>query len=193
VPIGAWVLREACMQGRRWIDAGIRPLSVVVNMTARQLRHGSLAAEVRAALEASGLPPESLLIEVPETALRQIPEQLEDNFAGVAATGARLGVDDFGTGYASLPMLQHLRASAVCIDRKLVSGVPVDAERTGLARALIALARGLNFDVVAKGVETHAQREFLAEAGCRVCQGDLFAAPGPADEIEPFLRARRAA
>jgi diguanylate cyclase (GGDEF)-like protein/PAS domain S-box-containing protein len=193
VPIGAWALREACAQGRRWIDAGIQPLSVVVNMSARQLRHGSLAAEVRSALEASGLPAEALLIEVPETLLRQIPEQLEENFAGVAATGARLGVDDFGTGYASLPMLQHMRASAVCIDRRLVAGVPVDTERAGLAKALIALARGLNFDVVAKGVETQAQRDFLVEAGCRVCQGDLFALPGPADEIEPFLRARRAA
>ena len=193
VPIGAWVLREACMQGRRWIDSGIKPLSVVVNITARQLRHGSLADEVRAALNASALPAESLLIEVPETLLRQLPEQLEENFAGVAATGARLGIDDFGTGYASLPMLQHVRASAVCIDRKLVAGVPVDAERAGLAKALIALARGLNFDVVAKGVETNAQREFLAEAGCRVFQGDLFATPGPADEIEPVLRARRAA
>jgi EAL domain-containing protein (putative c-di-GMP-specific phosphodiesterase class I) len=190
VPIGAWVLREACMQGRRWLDAGIKPLTVVVNITARQLRHASLATEVRAALEASALPPESLLIEVPETLLRQMPEQLEENFAGVAATGARLGVDDFGTGYASLPMLQHVRASAVCIDRKLVAGLPVDAERAGLAKALITLARGLNFDVVAKGVETHAQRDFLAEAGCRVFQGDLFASPGPAGEIEPLLRAR---
>ena len=193
VPIGSWVLREACMQGRRWLDAGIKPLSIVVNMTARQLRHGSLADEVRAALRASALPPDSLLIEVPETLLRQIPEQLEENFADVAATGARLGVDDFGTGYASLPMLQHVRASGVCIDRKLVAGVPVDAERAGLAKALIALARGLNFDVVAKGVETQAQRDFLAEAGCRVFQGDLFAAPGPADEVERFLRGRRAA
>jgi diguanylate cyclase (GGDEF)-like protein/PAS domain S-box-containing protein len=193
VPIGAWVLREACAQGRRWIDAGIKPLSVVVNMTARQLRHGTLPEQVRAALDASGLPAESLLIEVPETVLRQIPEQLEEIFSGVASIGTRLGVDDFGTGYASLPMLQRLRVSAVCIDRKLVSGVPVDTERAGLAKALIALARGLSFDVVAKGVETHAQREFLADAGCRVCQGDLFAAPGPADEVEPFLRARRAA
>jgi predicted signal transduction protein with EAL and GGDEF domain len=193
VPLGAWVLRESCVQGRRWLDAGIKPMTVVVNMTARQLRHDSLADEVGAALAASGLPAESLLIEVPETVLRQMPEQLEENFAGIAATGARLGVDDFGTGYASLPMLQRLRASAVCIDRKLVSGVPADAERAGLARALIALARGLNFDVVAKGVETQAQREFLAEAGCRVCQGDLFAAAGPADEVEPFLRERRAA
>jgi diguanylate cyclase (GGDEF)-like protein/PAS domain S-box-containing protein len=193
VRIGAWVLREACVQGRRWLEAGIKPMTVVVNMTARQLRHGSLAAEVGAALAASGLPAESLLIEVPETVLRQMPEQLEEYFAGIAATGARLGVDDFGTGYASLPMLQRLRASAVCIDRKLVAGVPADAERAGLARALIALARGLNFEVVAKGVETATQREFLAEAGCRVCQGDLFALPALAHEIEPFLRERRAA
>jgi diguanylate cyclase (GGDEF)-like protein/PAS domain S-box-containing protein len=193
VPIGAWVLREACAQGRRWLDGGIKPLSVAVNVTARQLRHGSLADQVRVALEASGLPAEALLIELPETIVRQIPEQLEEGLAAVAAIGVRLGVDDFGTGYASLPMLQRLRVSAVCIDRKLVSGVPGDSERAGLARALIALARGLNFDVVAKGVETHAQREFLAEAGCRVCQGALFASAGPAIEVEPFLRARRAA
>jgi EAL domain-containing protein (putative c-di-GMP-specific phosphodiesterase class I) len=111
----------------------------------------------------------------------------------VAATGARLGVDDFGTGYASLPMLQRLRVDAVCIDRQLIAGVPGDSERAGLARALVALARGLDFEVVAKGVENHAQREFLADSGCRICQGDLFALPGPAGEIEPFLRARRAA
>ncbi len=193
VPIGAWVLRQACAQGRRWLDAGIKPLSVVVNVTARQLRHGSLAEQVRSALDESALPPESLLIEVPETMLRQIPEQLEEGLAGVAAAGARLGVDDFGTGYASLPMLQRLRVNAVCIDRKLVAGVPHDAERAGLAKALIALARGLDFDVVAKGVETQAQREFLADAGCRVCQGELFAAAGPAEEVEPILRTRRAA
>jgi diguanylate cyclase (GGDEF)-like protein/PAS domain S-box-containing protein len=193
VPIGAWVLREACAQGRRWLDAGIKPLTVVVNVTARQLRHATLAEHVRAGLEESGLPADALLIEIGETALRQIPDQLEEGLAGVAAIGVRLGVDDFGTGYASLPMLQRLHVGAVCIDRKLVSGLPVDSERAGLAKALIALARNLDFDVVAKGVETHAQREFLAEAGCRVCQGDLFAAPGPADEVEPFLRARRAA
>jgi EAL domain-containing protein (putative c-di-GMP-specific phosphodiesterase class I) len=109
------------------------------------------------------------------------------------ASGARLGVDDFGTGYASLPLLQRLRVDAVCIDRQLVAGVPNDTERAGLARALIALARGLEFEVVAKGVENHSQREFLADAGCRVCQGDLFAAPRPAQEVEPFLRSRRAA
>jgi diguanylate cyclase (GGDEF)-like protein len=193
VQIGACVLREACAQGRRWIDAGIKPFSVVVNVTARQLRQGSLAEQVRAALESSRLPPEALLVEIPETLVRQVPEALESALGQVAASGARLGVDDFGTGYASLPMLQRLRVGAVCIDRKLVAGIPEDSERAGLARALIALARGLNFDVVAKGVENNAQRDFLLEAGCRVFQGDLFAAAASADEVEPLLRARRAA
>jgi EAL domain-containing protein (putative c-di-GMP-specific phosphodiesterase class I) len=193
VPIGAWVLREACAQGRRWADSGIRSLTVAVNVTARQLRHGSLTDQVRDALAESGLPGESLLIELPEAAVRQIPDALEEAMRGVASTGARLGVDDFGTGYASLPMLQRLHVDAVCIDRHLTAGVPSDSERAGLARALIVLARGLNFEVVAKGVENHAQREFLADCGCRICQGDLFALPGPADEVEPLLRARRAA
>jgi diguanylate cyclase (GGDEF)-like protein/PAS domain S-box-containing protein len=193
VPIGAWVLREACLQGRRWLDAGIQPLTVVVNVTARQLRTGGLAEQVTEALAAGGLPGGSLLIELPESGVRQIPDALEEAMGRVAATGARLGVDDFGTGYASLPMLQRLRVDTVCIDRQLIAGVPSDGERAGLARALIALARGLNFEVVAKGVENNAQREFLADAGCRVCQGDLFALPGHADEVEPLLRARRAA
>jgi diguanylate cyclase (GGDEF)-like protein/PAS domain S-box-containing protein len=193
VPIGGWALREACMQGKRWIDEGISPLNVVVNVSARQLRDGHLAEQVQAALDVSRLPPESLLIEVPESIVRQVPESLEAALMAITECGARLSVDDFGTGYASLPTLQRLRASSVCIDRKLIAGVPGDAERAGLAKALIALARGMNFEVVAKGVESHAQREFLAEAGCRVCQGDLFAAPNTPDVVSPMLKARLAA
>jgi predicted signal transduction protein with EAL and GGDEF domain len=193
VPIGAWVLREACVQGRRWIDEGISPLSVVVNVSSRQLRDGRLAAQAQAALDASGLPPESLMIEVPEAVVRQVPDSVEAALLEVTNRGARLGVDDFGTGYASLPALQRLRASAVCIDRKLIAGIPQEPERASLAKALIALARGMNFEVVAKGVETHAQREFLAEAGCRVCQGELFATPNSPDIVAAMLRARLAA
>jgi EAL domain-containing protein (putative c-di-GMP-specific phosphodiesterase class I) len=102
-------------------------------------------------------------------------------------------VDDFGTGYASLPLLQRLRVDSVCIDRQLIAGLPGDGERASLARALIVLARGLKFDVVAKGVENGAQRDFLADAGCRIGQGELFAPPRPADNVEPLLRTRRAA
>lgn len=192
-PIGAWALREACMQGRRWLDAGIKPMSVAINVTPRQLRQGDLEEQVRDALQASGLPAPSLLIEVPEAAVRQLPDAVETALGALISSGVRLGVDDFGTGYASLPMLQRLHASSVCIDRKLIAGVPHDVERSGLARALIALARGLSFEIVAKGVENTAQREFLVEAGCRICQGQLFAPAVPADEVEPFLRQRRAA
>jgi predicted signal transduction protein with EAL and GGDEF domain len=193
VPVGAWTLREACFQGRRWLDSGIRPFSVVVNFTARQLRDEGLATYVREALKASGLPPEALTVEVPETALVQLADPVERTLAALTGCGARLSVDDFGTGYASLPMLQRLRVSSVAIDRTLVAGLPHDPERAGLARALIALARGLDFEVVAKGVETTAQREFLAEAGCRIGQGELFAPARPAEQVEPFLRERRAA
>jgi diguanylate cyclase (GGDEF)-like protein/PAS domain S-box-containing protein len=193
VPIGAWVLREACAQGRRWLDAGVRPFRLAINISARQLRHGGLPEQVRAALEQSGLPGESLLIELPEAAVRQLPEPLGQALGGVRAGGAGLGVDDFGTGYASLPMLQRLGVSAVCIDRRLIAGVPGDGERTALARALIALARGLDFEVVAKGVENAAQRDFLAESGCRICQGELLGAASSAADIEPLLRARLAA
>jgi EAL domain-containing protein (putative c-di-GMP-specific phosphodiesterase class I) len=159
----------------------------------RQLRSGGLAGQVREALRASGLPPGSLLIEIPETAVRQLSEPITQALSEITASGAQLSIDDFGTGYASLPTLQRLRASAVCIDRTLIEGVPREGERAALARALIALARGLEFDVVAKGVETKAQRDFLAEAGCRICQGELFAPARPAHEVEPFLRARLAA
>src|SRR5207237_164203 len=133
VPIGAWALREACVQGRRWIDEGISPLSIVVNVTSRQLRDGRLGEQVRAALEASRLPAESLVIEVPETVVRHVSEALESSLIAVTNQGARLGVDDFGTGYAALPTLQRLRASAVCIDRKLIAGIPQETERAGLA------------------------------------------------------------
>jgi diguanylate cyclase (GGDEF)-like protein/PAS domain S-box-containing protein len=193
VQLGGWILREACIQGRRWLDAGIRPFSMVVNLSARQLRDEGLAAQVREALKASGLPPEALALEVPETALRQLAEPVEQTLAALTGCGARLSVDDFGTGYASLPMLQRLRVSSVSIDRTLIAGLPQDPERAGLARALIALARGLDFEVVAKGVETAAQRDFLAEAGCRIAQGELFAPARPAEQVEPYLRERRAA
>jgi diguanylate cyclase (GGDEF)-like protein len=193
VTLGSWVLRQACTEGRRWMDSGLGPLSVVVNMSARQLRHVRLAHEVRSALRASGLPGDRLLIEIPEGLVREVPEALQETLLSVAATGARLGVDDFGTGYSSLPLLQRLGVDAVCIDRKLVAGLPDDKERAGLARALVALARGLDFEVVAKGVETVAQREYLAEIGCRICQGDLIAPPGPAGDIEPVLASGRRA
>jgi diguanylate cyclase (GGDEF)-like protein/PAS domain S-box-containing protein len=189
--IGGWVLNAACAQARRWVEAGA-PVPVAVNVSPRQIRHSSLAGQVRAALADSRLPPGLLVVEVPESAVREVTEPLEQALAGVVAAGARLCVDDFGTGYASLPMLQRLQASMVCIDRGLVAGLPNDSESADLARALITLARGLGFEVAAKGVERPAQRDFLAEAGCRICQGSLFASPGDADEIQRYFHPQHA-
>src|SRR5258708_14367758 len=106
---------------------------------------------------------------------------------GVTDTGARLGVDNLGTGYASLPLLQRLHVDAVCIDRQLIAAVPSDGERAGLARALVALAPGLNFEVVAKRVENHAQREFLPHCGCPISPADLLPLPAPATHTPPSL------
>ena len=190
--IGGWVLHEACAQGRRWLDAGKR-IAVTVNMGPRQLRQRDLAAQVRSALEASGLPADLLVVEVPESVVREVVEPIVASLRGVVALGVRLGIDDFGIGYAALPMLQRLQASSVCIDRQLVAGLPDDAESAGLARALITLAQSLGFEVAAKGIEHAAQRDFLAQAGCRIGQGELIAAPCAAQDIEPLLHARRAA
>ena len=180
---GSDSLRESSGDSDVRVNAGWR----------RRVTRVRLGGEGGAALRESGLPPESLLIEIPETAVRQLAEPIEYTLTEITASGARLSIDDFGTGYASLPMLQKLRASAVCIDRSLIAGIPHDNEHTALARTLISLARGLGLEVVAKGVENNAQREFLTDAGCRICQGDLFAPAGPAAEIDPFLRGRRAA
>jgi diguanylate cyclase (GGDEF)-like protein/PAS domain S-box-containing protein len=190
--VGGWVLQEACAQGRRWLESGKR-ICVTVNVGPRQLRHGDLAAQVSAALERTRLPAELLLVEVPEAVVREVSEPIAAVLGDIVALGVRLGVDDFGTGYASLPVLQRLKASSVCIDRQLIDGLPDDPERAELARALVTLARGLSFEVAAKGVERESQRDFLAAAGCRLCQGELIAPPLHAEDIESLLRSRRAA
>jgi len=148
---------------------------------------------VRAALAASGLPPGALLLELPEAALRQAAEPVREALAALAATGVRLGVDDFGSGYASLPLLRSLRIGAVSIDRRLVSSIPADNDAPGLVRGLIALARGLEMEVVVKGIDSAAHCNFVIAAGGLVGQGAFLAPTGLAAEVEPLLAARRAA
>jgi EAL domain-containing protein (putative c-di-GMP-specific phosphodiesterase class I) len=192
--IGMAMLQQVAADVHTWVQKGLYFGRVAVNLSAAELNNPSLVDDVLNVFEKQGVPSRYLEIEVTETVLLgRTTEQVSNILEEFQRRGVTIALDDFGTGYASLPMLQRLRASSVCIDRALIAGVPQDSERAGLARALIALSRGLNFEVVAKGVETQAQRDFLAEAGCRVCQGELFAPAGPADQIEPFLRSRRAA
>jgi diguanylate cyclase (GGDEF)-like protein len=191
--LAAKLLSAACVQAKRWLDEGVQGFTVAVSIPARLLRHPGLPGDVRAALAASSLPPRALRLEVPETALRHAAEPVREALAALADTGARLCVDDFGSGYASLPLLRSLRISAVSIDRRLVSSIPADSDAPGLVRGLIALARGLDMEVVVRGIDTAAHCNFVIAAGGLVGQGDFLAAAGLAGDIGPLLSARRAA
>jgi diguanylate cyclase (GGDEF)-like protein len=191
--LGAMLLNKACAQAERWRDAGAKDFSIAISVSTRTLRHPGLPGEVRAALAASGLAPGALLLELPEAGLRQAAAPVREALAALADTGARLGVDDFGAGYASLPLLRSLRIGAVSIDRRLVSSIPSDRDAPGLVRGLIALARGLDMDVVVRGIDTAAHCNFVIAAGGLVGQGAFLAPTGLATEVEPLLATRRAA
>jgi diguanylate cyclase (GGDEF)-like protein len=191
--LGAMLLNKACAQAKRWRDAGAADFAIAISVSARTLRLPGLPGDVRAALGASGLEPRALLLELPEAGLRQAAAPVREALAALADTGARLGVDDFGSGYASLPLLRSLRLGAVSIDRRLVSSIPTDRDAPGLVRGLIALARGLDMDVVVRGIDTAAHCNFVIAAGGLVGQGAFLAPAGLASEVEPALSVRRAA
>jgi len=191
--LGAKLLRDACVEATRWRGAGAKGFHVALGVSARQLRHGGLPAQVQAALAASGLPAAALLFEVPESALRLPPQPLQGALRALADTGVRLGVEDFGAGFASLPLLRRLRIDSISVDRLLVSGIPTDADAGAIVRGLIALARGLGIDVVLKGIDSAAHCNFVVEAGGLVGQGAFLAPPAPAAEVDRLLRARLAA
>jgi diguanylate cyclase (GGDEF)-like protein len=191
--LNAMLLKKACAQASQWRAMGAQDFTIAVSIPARTLRDPGLPGDVRAALSASGLPPHALLLELPEPALRQAAAPVREALEALAGTGARLGVDDFGSGYASLPLLRSLRLSAVSIDRRLVSSIPSDRDAPGLVRGLIGLARGLDMDVVVRGIDTPAHCNFVIAAGGLVGQGAFLASAGLASEVEPLLAPRQAA
>jgi diguanylate cyclase (GGDEF)-like protein len=185
VPIGAWVMREACMQAMRLFDDG--RLVVRVNVSARQLAEPGLTTTVADALAASGLPPERLCLEVTESVV------LEDSDRSVAALqalrdiGVGVSLDDFGTGYCSLSYLRRLPIDSLKIDRSFVRGLGNEADDDSIVTSVIDLARSLGVSVVAEGVETEEQLAGLRARGCDTVQGYLFARPGPATGIAAYV------
>jgi diguanylate cyclase (GGDEF)-like protein len=184
VPIGEWILREACAQARRWMDAGLAPMTVGVNLSMRQLRHPGLVAQVRSALEASGLPAACLELEITESMAMRSPDMIQKTLLELADLGLRLSLDDFGTGYSSLNHLKRFPIHALKIDKSFVDGLPTDEHDAAITRAIIAVAKSLNLEIVAEGVESAAQRDFLVAMGCRECQGYLYGKPCAAPEFE---------
>jgi diguanylate cyclase (GGDEF)-like protein len=192
VQVGEWILRAACAQVRDWQQAGIPAVPVAVNVAARQILHRDVATVIDEALAASGIEPALLEIEITESDAMERPDQIVPVLRRLRDRGVRVSVDDFGTGYSSLSYLKRLPVDTVKIDRSFVDGLPNDKEDAPIVRAIIAMAHTLGLKVVAEGVETPAQRSFLAALGCEEAQGFLYAAPMPAEECGRFLTANSA-
>lgn len=186
IPMGEWVLREACRQLKEWHQDGAPQISVSVNVSSRQLQRGNLIESVDVALESSGLSPEFLEIELTEGTLGSDTEMARRTLERLRTLGVKVSIDDFGTGYSSLSYLQQFPIDKLKIDKSFVSDV--GPERTSaLPAAIIGLARSLGLDVIAEGVETTDQMRVLAELGCYKMQGFLFSRPLRPSDVRPFI------
>ena len=189
VPLGEWVLEQACTQNRAWQAGGLPPMRVVVNLSSRQLRR-SFADTVSQVLQRTGLEERYLGIELTESLLVAHHREDMDTLHALRALGVHLAVDDFGTGYSSFSYLKHLPLDALKIDRSFVREVTFSVDDGAITTAIIAMAHALGLEVVAEGIETEGQRQVLLEQGCDAMQGYLFSRPVPADQLVPFLASR---
>ena len=185
--MGEWVLRQACLDARRFHDRGLSRFRVAVNLSARQFRDPSLGAAVRSALQESGIPPESLELEITETVAMENVVLTMSTLEGFRKAGVTIAIDDFGTGHSSLSYLKRFPLDALKIDRAFVSDLPDKFEDAAIVSSVIQLANGLGLRVVAEGVETAEQLAFLKDAGCREVQGYYFSYPVTIEAIETLV------
>jgi diguanylate cyclase (GGDEF)-like protein/PAS domain S-box-containing protein len=190
VPLGAWVMRTACTQGRAWMDAGRPGLTIATNVSGRQLREADLPQQVAGILDQSGLPPNRLKIELTESMIMGHGEQASSLMQELKSLGVRLSIDDFGTGYSSLGHLKRFPIDELKIDRSFVRDIPENQQDMKIAATIIAMASNLNLKVVAEGVETPEQLDFLDRHGCHACQGYLLGIPVPADDFWDTIERR---
>lgn len=189
LPIGTWVLREACRQAKLWQDQGHPPLTMAVNLSAVQFHHVNIVEMVSAALADSGLDPCHLELEVTESVLMDDLDATAQTLEKLKEMGISLALDDFGTGYSSLSYLKRLRLDKLKIDRSFISDLPGDGEDAAITRAIISLARHLGLHTLAEGVETRSQWLYLQAAGCTAMQGYLKSRPVPAAEYDYLFKA----
>jgi diguanylate cyclase (GGDEF)-like protein/PAS domain S-box-containing protein len=194
VPIGRWVLREGCRQGKRIQEMlpSDPPLTMAINLSVKQLQHSDIVGDVREALEESGLPPESLTLEITETVMMTDTELAVQRLQELRKLGVRLAMDDFGTGYSSLSYLSRFPVDVLKMDRSFLTG-GASPEASGLATAVVALGQTLDLEVVAEGIEFSEQWDTLRELGCGLGQGFLFAKPMQVEDAVEFLRSRLSA
>jgi diguanylate cyclase (GGDEF)-like protein len=186
VPIGRWVVREACRQARDWqIRLGRPDLRLSVNLSARQFREHDIVATVRSILAETGLPPETLMLEITESSLMRRTQSTIARLDALRGLGCHLAIDDFGTGYSSLSYLERFPIDILKIDRSFVTDGPTGG--SAIARAIVDLGRTLNLEVIAEGIEQPDQARWLVDMGCRYGQGYLFARPVAAAAVEALL------
>jgi EAL domain-containing protein (putative c-di-GMP-specific phosphodiesterase class I) len=194
VPIGRWVLREGCRQAKAIHELIPRSpaLTMAVNLSVKQLQHSDIVADVRDALEQSGLPPENLTLEITETVMMTDTDLAVQRLQELRALGVRLAMDDFGTGYSSLSYLSRFPVDILKMDRSFLAA-GASPEASGLATAVVALGQTLNLDVVAEGIEFPEQWTTLRDLGCGLGQGFYFARPMDAEATLEYLRSTQPA
>lgn len=188
VPIGDWVLHTACKQARGWLDRYGVQIPVAVNLAARQFRKQDLLARIQETLDDTRLPSSALELEITEGSLISDPAGAVDVLRGLRAMGVRTAIDDFGTGYSSLAYLKTFPLDRLKIDRAFVRDLPDSASDVAIARAVVALGRNLSMEVLAEGVETKAQSDFLADIGCHVIQGYYYGKPMTPEQLQQKIQ-----
>ncbi|OHD71936.1 MAG: hypothetical protein A2W19_02075 [Spirochaetes bacterium RBG_16_49_21] len=188
VPIGRWVLKTACAQNVAWRHRGLPPVCMAVNLSLRQLTDDNLIEDIGTALNDSGLAPNLLELEITESMVMHNPARMIAVLAKIKELGVRLAVDDFGTGYSSLAQLKHFPIDTLKVDRSFIRNIPKDSEDKAITEAIIAMGKTLSLTVVAEGVETQEQMDFLRERSCDEMQGFYFSRPVTPDQFADLLR-----
>jgi EAL domain-containing protein (putative c-di-GMP-specific phosphodiesterase class I) len=188
VPLGAWVLREACRQWRQWEQSGIRIPRISVNLSTRQLGQPDLVDAVVDVLEETGMEPGQLWLEITESTVLEDTESALVTLEALKGKGVRISLDDFGTGYSSLALLKRLPVDELKVDRSFVMGLGRDPQDSPIVSTVIGLAEALGLAAIAEGVETAAQADELLRIGCRFAQGYYFARPQPPERMTALLR-----
>ena len=187
LPIGEWVLETACQQARKWHQAGFTGLRMAVNISACQFKQADFVDRIDRILQTTGLPPEHLEIELTESIVMERSEETLLTLTDLKVRGIKLAIDDFGTGYSMLSYLKYFPIDRIKIDRSFVRDITTDSDDAAITEAIVVMAHSLKLRVVAEGVETEEQLEFLRRCGCEEVQGYYFSRPHPVDRSELFL------